>query len=133
MNLFSEAHIQRIYDQGVDSVIRLVHRLTDKIENLEAQLIRSPQPVIAALSKELTATKRSLARKTDELIRERQLNHQLLRRLRELESEVERKDQQPVERDSHNSSLPPSSDPPWQKVPRTSSLRKKTGLQPGAQ
>jgi len=133
MNLYSQAHISRIYAQGERAIVRLVHRLVDNIEDLQALLIRTPQPVIALLSKELTKVKSTLARKTDQLIRERQLNHQLLRRLRELEREVERGDQQPVQRDSHNSSLPPSLDPPWQKVPRTRSLRKKTGRKPGGQ
>jgi transposase len=133
MNLYSKAHITRIYNQGVDSIVRLVHRLTDKIEDLEAQLICQPAPVIVALSKELAKTKRTLARKTDELIRERQLNHQLLQRLRELEREIERGDQQPIKRDSHNSSLPPSLDLPWEKTPRTRSLRKKSGMRPGGQ
>ncbi len=86
-----------------------------------------------ALSKQLAKTKHTLARKTDELIRERQLNHQLLRRIRELERELERGVQHTVQRDSHNSSLPPSLDPPWQKVPRTRSLRKQSGLKPGGQ
>ena len=133
MNLDSEAHIQRIYAQGAAALVRLFHRLTDNIEDLQAQLIRTPQPVIAWLSKELTTVKSTLARKTAALMRERQLNHQLLRRLRELEREVEGGDQQPVQRDSHNSSLPPSLDPPWRKTPRTSSLRKNSGRQPGGQ
>ncbi|MDQ3255179.1 MAG: IS66 family transposase [Acidobacteriota bacterium] len=133
MNLYSQAHISRIYAQGEHAIVRLVHRLTDNIEDLQAQLIRTPQPVIASLSKELTKVKSTLSRKTAALLRERQLNHQLLRRLRELEREVERGDQQPVERDSHNSSLPPSSDLPWQRVTRTRSLRKKTGMKVGGQ
>lgn len=117
MNLYSAAHIFRVYDQGAAAIVRLVHRLTAKVEDLEAQLIRSPQPVIAALAKELTKVKSTLARKTAELMRERQLNHQLRRRLRELEQEVERGNQVPVERDSHNSRLPPSLDPPWWVAP----------------
>jgi transposase len=100
MNLFSEAHIFRVYAQGVAAVLRLVHRLTDKVEDMEAQLNCKPQPVvIASLSKQLAKTKHTLARKTDELIRERQLNHQLLRRIRELEPELERGDQHTVQRD----------------------------------
>jgi transposase len=131
MNLLSEAHIFRIYDQGADAIVRLVHRLADHSTNLEALLVRSPQRVIVSLSKELARVKRTLARQSQQLLEQRQLNHQLLRRIRELEHEVERS--VPVTRDSHNSSLPPSLDPPWQKIKRTRTLRKKSGLRPGGQ
>lgn len=133
MNLYSEAHIFRIYAQGADAIVRLVHRLTDKVADLEAQLICQPKTVIAALAKELAKSKRNLASKTAELIRERQLNRQLLSRIRELEQEVERGNHEAVPRDSHNSSAPPSLDPPWQKIKRTRRLRKKTGMNVGGQ
>lgn len=131
MNLLSEAHIRRLYAKGVEPVVRLVHRLAARIEELEAQPIRSPQPVIAALSKELAKTKQTLARQSRELRELHQLNHRLLRRIRELEHEVERGPG--ITRDSHNSSLPPSLDPPWKKVPRTRGLRKKSGRRVGGQ
>src|SRR5215213_1718050 len=131
MNLLSEAHIFKIYDQGVDAIVRLVHRLADRIDELEVQPIRAPQPVIAALSKELARVKQTLTRQSQELLAQRQLNHQLLRRIDELEHEVERGTS--VARDSHNSSMPPSSDPPWQKVLRTRCLRRKSGLKVGGQ
>jgi transposase len=131
MNLLSEAHIRRLYARGVDSVVRLVHRLADRIDELEAQPTCTPQPVRAALAKELARTKQTLARRDTELLVQQQLNHELLQRLRELEHEVERG--APVMRDSHNSSLPPSSDPPWQKALRTKSLRKKSGRRVGGQ
>lgn len=131
MNLLSEAHIRKMYAQGVEAIVRLVHRLADRITELEAQPIRAPQPVITSLSKELARAKRTLAHQSQELLRQQQLIHQLLRRIRELEREVERGTA--VARDSHNSSLPPSSDPPWQKVPRTRSLRRKSGRKVGGQ
>ena len=131
MNLLSEAHIRKVYDQGAPAIVRLVHRLADRIDELEAQPIRAPQPVIASLSKELASVKQTLTRQSQELLAQRQLNHQLLRRIRELEHEVERG--APVARDSHNSSLPPASDPPWQKVLRTRSLRQKSGRKAGGQ
>lgn len=131
MNLLSEAHIRRIYTQGVEAVVRLVHRLADRITELEAQPIREPQPVIARLAKELARTKQTLARQSRELREQHQFNHQLLRSLRELEREVERGTT--VALDSHNSSLPPSTDQPWQKVLRTRSLRQKSGRRVGGQ
>lgn len=90
MNLLSEAHIFRIYDQDADAIVRLTHRLADRITDLEGLFVRSPQPVIASLSKELARVKRALARQSQELLEQRQLNHRLLRRVRELEHEVER-------------------------------------------
>src|SRR5215207_5648644 len=90
MNLLSEAHIFKIYDQGADAIVRLVHRLADRIDELEVQPIRAPQPVIASLSKELARVKQTLTRQSQELLALQQLNHQLRRRLRELEHEVER-------------------------------------------
>jgi transposase len=130
--VLSEAHIYRLYDQGAERVLRLVRQLECRIAEMEALLTRTPQPVIALLSKELTTVKRTLAYKTQELVEQRQLNHQLLLRIRELEADVERPSA-PVARDSHNSNLPPSLDPPWRKVPRTRSLRKKSGRQVGGQ
>lgn len=132
MNLLSEAHIFRVYDQGADAIVRLVHRLADQITDLDAQLVRNPQPMLVRLRNELHKAQRTLARQSQELLEQRQLNHQLLRRIRELEREIERGTPL-VARDSHNSSLPPSLDPPWQKVKRTSSLRKKSGRSPGGQ
>ena|SRR5947209_7427082 len=73
-----------------------------------------------------------LAQKSDELLRERQLNHQLRSRVHELERELE-SNASSVERDSHNSSLPPSLDLPWKKVQRTRSLRHKSSLRVGGQ
>jgi hypothetical protein len=130
-NILSHSTILRFFDQGPEAVLRLVTRLENQIEELQAQLARNPQPLIASLSKELALSKQTLQRREHDLLTERQLNHQLLRRLRELEREIERGT--PVERDSHNSSMPPSLDPPWQKIKRTRSLRKKSELKAGGQ
>lgn len=45
MNLLRE-----IYAQGVDAIVRLVHRLADCVQELEAQSTHAPQLVIASLS-----------------------------------------------------------------------------------
>lgn len=129
--MLSETHIHRLYAQGADAICRVIRCLEGQLEDSAAQLIRSPQPVIALLTQELQKAKRTLARQSDELRRLHQRNHQLLRRIRELEAEVERG--APVVRDSHNSSLPPSSDPLSKQSKRTHSLRKKTGMKVGAQ
>ena len=130
--MISAGDIQRLYYQGPEAIIRLISRLEDQLEEARAQLIRAPQPVIARLSTELQTTKRTLAHKSDELLRERQLNYQLRCRLHELERQLEDGPQRP-ERDSHNSPMPPSLDLPWKKVKRTRSLRRKSGLRAGGQ
>jgi transposase len=130
-NILSHSTILRFFDQGPDVILRLVTRLENQIEQLTAQLAANPQPVIASLSKELKLSKQTLEHQSQLLLTERQLNHQLLRRIRELEREIEHATL--VERDSHNSSLPPALDLPWKKIPRTHSLRKKTGKQVGGQ
>jgi len=55
--MLSTGTIVRIYAQGADAILRLITKLEDRIEDLEAQLTRSPQPVIASLMKELQANK----------------------------------------------------------------------------
>lgn len=131
--MYSEAHIHRFYSQGTDAITRVIHRLEHQLEDAMAQLIREPAPAIALLTKELRTAKRTLARQTDELRHAHQLNHQLTRRIREPEHEIERGTQEPVPRDSPNSSLPPSLDLPWKKVKRTRSLRNKSGKKVGGQ
>jgi transposase len=71
-----------------------------------------------------------LKRVKERLARQEFLNHQLQRRVAELEAAT-------VVGDSHNSSLPPSLDPPAARatnvVRRTRSLRRPSGRRPGAQ
>jgi transposase len=126
-------YIFTLYQMGAGAVFRYLQQIEQRVEDAEARVARSQQAQVDQLTTELTRTRRTLARKSQALIHERQLNRQLMRRIRELEREVERGDQDRVPRDSHNSSLPPSLDLPWQKILRTRSLRKKTGLKPGGQ
>lgn len=61
------------------------------------------------------------------MTKDRELNQQLRTRIRELEQFLESEGNSSTKLDSHNSSLPPSLDPPWEKPKRTRSLRKKSG------
>src|SRR5215213_3972074 len=125
-------YVFTLYQMGAGAVFRYLQQIEKRVEDAEARVISTQQAQVEQLSKELSSTKRTLTRKSQALIMERQLNRQLLRRIRELEREIER-GTATVERDSHNSSLPPSLDLPWQKQQRTRSLRKKSGLRVGGQ
>ena len=114
-------------------MLTYIEQLDQKILDAEARVAHSKLWLIDQLTKELVRAQATIARKSQQLIHERQLNHQLQKRIRELERELEGADQQNVPRDSHNSSLPPSLDLPWKKQRRTRSLRKKTGLRAGGQ
>ena len=129
--MIDERYFLSLYAQGACAVLRYLHQVESRISDAEARVERSQQSLIARLSKELARAKTTLATKTAQLCEQQQLNHQLRCRTRELEREVERGT--PVACDSHNSSMPPSLDPPWQKVKRTSSLRRKSGLKVGGQ
>jgi transposase len=130
--LVDRQYIFTLYQMGAGAVFRYLQQIEKRIEEAEARVISSHQAQVEQLSKELASTKRTLLRKSQQLREERQLNHQLQRRIRELEREVERSTTT-VELDSHNSSMPPSLDPPWKKVQRTRSLRRRTGLKAGGQ
>jgi transposase len=125
-------YVFTLYSMGAGAVFGYLQQIEQRVEDAEARVTCAQQAQVERLSKELASTKRTLARKSQQLIVERQLNHQLIRRIRELEREIER-GTTTVERDSHNSSMPPSLDLPWKKVKRTRSLRKKSDLKVGGQ
>lgn len=129
--MIDEHYFLSLYSQGARAVLRYLQQIERRVSDAEARVERCQQALITRLSKELARAKATLARKTAQLVEQQQLNHQLRCRIRELERELERST--PVARDSHNSSLPPSLDPPWKKVPRTRSLRGKSGLKVGGQ
>jgi transposase len=130
--VINERYFLSLYAQGARAVLRYLEQVERRIADAEARVTRSQHSLVAKLTKELARAKATLAHKTAQLLEQQQLNHQLRCRIRELEREIER-GPAPVERDSHNSSLPPSLDPPWKKTPRTHSLRQQTGRRVGGQ
>lgn len=128
--------IRRRYDQGLDSIVRLVIQLEERIEDLMAMHVSAPQTSIRRLSSHIKQLKQTLDNKDKELTEAHQLNVQLQARIRELEKSIEEGTMEPVpviHRDSHNSNQPPSLDLPWVKPKRTRSLRKQSGLKVGGQ
>jgi transposase len=115
--------IYQAYLQGPGALFRLFE------EVLGRQTLYGPpdpdqqQRAIDALSEDIDRLKAQVGRLQAEVSELRGRNFQLLRRNAELEALVLK--------DSHNSSRPPSSDPPWAK--RTRSLRRPSGRRPGGQ
>lgn len=127
--------IRRRYDQGLDSIVRLVTQLEDRIEDLMAMHTSKPQRLIRSQAAHIKRLEQTVANKGAELIEAHQLNRQLQTRLRELEKSIEADTTTglTIKRDSHNSNQPPSLDLPWIKPRRTRSLRKQSGLKVGGQ
>lgn len=99
-------HVFTLYQMGAGAIFHYLQQIEQRVEDAEARVTSAQQAQVERLSKELASTKHTLARKSQQLIHERQPNHQLTRRIRELERELERGTAN-IERDSHSSSLPP--------------------------
>ena len=128
--------IRRRYEQGLDSIVRLVIQLEDRIEDLSAMQVSAPQKLIRSQKAHIKRLEQTVSNKDEELVKAHQLNVQLQSRVRELERSLETGAVEPitvVKRDSHNSNQPPSLDMPWIKPKRTRSLRRKSGLRVGGQ
>lgn len=131
--------VRRRYDQGLDSIVRLVGDLEAQIEDLAARHVARPQRTIDAQKAEIRRLEQAVANKDVELIGAHQLNRQLRLRIRELEKSLEAEPLSDpssaveIRRDSHNSNQPPFLDLPWIKPKRTRSLRKQSGLKVGGQ
>lgn len=121
--MLSRQQLYELYWEGPDSVIRHVEQLYDYISASEPPVVASLRRTVSSqleVIKKLQARVKSLRR---QLEHQQCLNYQLRLRLSELGTAVGK--------DSHNSSLPPSTDPPAAR--RTRSLRRRTGRRVGAQ
>jgi transposase len=115
--------IYQTYLRGPAAVIRLFEQALGTQATYGPPSPDTQQRTIDSLSEEITRRDNQIARLKQELSEVRGDNHRLQRRNSELEALITK--------DSHNSSRPPSSDPPWAK--RTKSLRRPSGKRPGGQ
>lgn len=125
-------------------MIGYVEGLLEYIADQDRMLGHHQQRIIDIQHERLERQTAQLERVKEKLVKQEMLNYQLLRRVQELQTELERARQaqgevMPVQarRDSHNSGLPPSLDMPSVKatnaIKRTRSLRRKSGKHVGGQ
>jgi len=115
--------IYQAYLQGPSALFRLFEDVFGRQALYGPPDPDQQQRTIDALSDEVGRLKAQVVRLQAEISDLRGHNFQLVRKAAELEALVAK--------DSHNSSRPPSTDPPWAK--RTKSLRRPSGRRPGGQ
>lgn len=115
--------IYQTYLRGPAAVIRLFEQALGTQAIYGVPELGMQQRAIESLSEEIGRLQSQIMRLKEELRETRSDNHRLRRRNAELEALVTK--------DSHNSSRPPSTEPPWAK--RTRSLRRPSGKRPGGQ
>lgn len=116
-SVLTRQQLYELYRQGPDVVVRLVEQLYEHIAATEPPEVRTLRLTVDAQLAVIKRLQRRLKRVEGKLAHEQCLNCGLKRRLSELGPLVGE--------DSHDSSLPPSLDPP--SVRRTGSLRQRTG------
>ena len=97
---YSYGTIRRRYEQGLDSIIRLVTDLEDRIEDLTALHISEPQHTIGRQAQHIKQLQQTIDNKDAELVQAHQLNAQLPARIRELGKALEADTAEPAPGDS---------------------------------
>ncbi|MBA2681051.1 MAG: transposase [Ktedonobacteraceae bacterium] len=143
--MLTRQQLQEMYDSGPAVMLHYVECLLSHLADVERIIGHQQQYRIDSLAAELARLRKQLERVKHRLARKECEVYALQRRIGELQAEVERAQQvqnelgsmAAVARDSHNSGLPPSSDPPRAKaanaVRRTRSLRGKSDKKVGGQ
>ena len=121
--MLTRQQLYELYWEGPEVIVRLIEQLYEHIVAAESPEVRALRLTVDSQLRVIKKLQARLRRLDGRLARQECLNYELKRRLSELGSLVGK--------DSHNSSLPPSTDPP--SVRRTRSLRRPTGKQAGGQ
>jgi hypothetical protein len=142
--------IRQHFDSGFSSVLILIEDLEQQIESLtlanqSSSHIQHLERIISVQRQEISRLSEIVENKSREIFKlhqahhhsqdklqtrlskANQLNRQLRTRIRELERHLISGDVPTPKLDSHNSNIPPSLDPPWNKPQRTRSLRTRSG------
>ena len=115
--------IYQHYHRGPLAVLRLFERVFESVSLYGSPDADQQERSLRLMSEEVDRLKTQIENQQDQIRHLRQRNFELERRNSELESNLVK--------DSHNSSRPPSTDPPWGK--RTKSLRQPSTRRPGGQ
>lgn len=121
--MLTRRQLYELYWEGPDVVVRLIEDLYEHIAATEPPEVRALRLTVDSQLELIRKLQARLKRLGERLARQECLTYALKRRLAELGDRVGK--------DSRNSSLPPSSDPP--SVRRTRSLRRRTGRKAGGQ
>lgn len=113
----------------VDDLEQQIESLT--LANTSPNHVKHLEQTIKTQRQEIRRLSETIANKSKELFEIHQFNQRLQLKIRELEQVLVSDEPITIKLDSHNSSLPPSSDLPWQKIKRTRSLRQQSGLHVG--
>jgi DNA repair exonuclease SbcCD ATPase subunit len=97
--------IRRRYAQGLDSIVRFVTDIEDRIEDLTALHVSAQPHTIERQAQHIRQLQQTLDNKDAEIVQVHQLNTQLLAHIREIEKALEEDAAPSIERDWTSGSI----------------------------